>query len=120
EPARDDFLVFAASAITFLTVGRVAIRRLARRSDGYAQRAVIVGAGEVAQLVARKLQRHPEYGIRLVGFVDSPPKQWRPDVAQVPVLGVIDDLAEIVRTLAVDRVIVAFSRQNDQETLARV
>jgi exopolysaccharide biosynthesis polyprenyl glycosylphosphotransferase len=120
EPARDEFLVFAGSAITFVLAGRVAIRALARRSHGYAQNAVIVGAGEVGQLVARKLLRHPEYGIKLVGFVDTPPKRWRPDIARVPVLGVIDDLASIVRRLAVDRVIVAFSRQNDQETLARV
>ncbi|MDP9255102.1 MAG: sugar transferase [Actinomycetota bacterium] len=120
EPAPDQLVVFAASAIAFLTGGRVAARALARRCDGYAQSAVIVGAGEVGQLVARKLLRHPEYGIKLVGFVDTPPKQWRPDIARVPLLGVVDDLASIVRTFAVDQVIVAFSRQNDQDTLARV
>ena len=32
----------------------------------------------------------------------------------------VDDLASIVRAFGVDRVIVAFSRQNDQKTLARV
>jgi exopolysaccharide biosynthesis polyprenyl glycosylphosphotransferase len=120
ESARTDFFVFAVSAIAFLTVARFAVRALARRREGYAQSAVIVGAGEVGQLVARKILRHPEYGIKLVGFVDMPPKRWRPDIGQVPVLGAIDNLAEIVRELAVDRVIVAFSRQNDQDTLARV
>jgi exopolysaccharide biosynthesis polyprenyl glycosylphosphotransferase len=63
------------------------------------------------------LLRHPEYGIKLVGFVDVPPKQWRPDVAGVPVLGAIDDLASIVSTLAIERVIVAFPAHADQETL---
>ena len=62
----------------------------------------------------------PEYGFSLVGFVDTPPIEWRPDIVRVPILGVIDDLASIVRTFAIDRVIVAFSRQNDLETLARV
>jgi exopolysaccharide biosynthesis polyprenyl glycosylphosphotransferase len=119
-PARDGFLAFAISAITFVTLGRVAIRAAARRWDGYAQTAVIVGAGEVGQLVARKLLRHPEYGIKLVGFVDTPPKRWRPDTTKVPVLGGIDDLGRIVHNLAVDRVIVAFSKENDQETLTRV
>jgi exopolysaccharide biosynthesis polyprenyl glycosylphosphotransferase len=120
QPSRDEFLVFAVSAITFVIGRRVAIRALARHSDGYAQNALIVGAGEVGQLVARKLLRHPEYGVKLVGFVDTPPKRWRRDIDHVPVLGVIDDLASIVRSLAIDRVIVAFSRQNDQDTLARV
>jgi exopolysaccharide biosynthesis polyprenyl glycosylphosphotransferase len=97
----------------------VASRAFTRR-DGYAQSAVIVGAGDVGQLVARKLLRHPEYGVKLVGFVDSPPKRWRPDVAGVPVLGAIEDLASIVNERAVERVIVAFSTHNDQETLTRL
>jgi exopolysaccharide biosynthesis polyprenyl glycosylphosphotransferase len=105
------------AGMAFATAGRVANRAFAQRGDKYGQSAVIVGAGEVGQLVARKLMRHPEYGVTLVGFVDGPPKRWRPDVAEVPVLGAIDDLASIVRNLAVERVIVAFSTHNDQETL---
>lgn len=103
----------------FGSAGRVASRAFARR-DGCAQSAVIVGAGEVGQLVARKLLRHPEYGVNLVGFVDAPPKRWRADVAGVPVLGAIEDLASIVDNLAVERVIVAFSTHPDQETLTRL
>jgi lipopolysaccharide/colanic/teichoic acid biosynthesis glycosyltransferase len=44
----------------------------------------------------------------------------RPDVAKVPVVGVVDELDSIVRRLSVDRVIVAFSSGNDHETLERV
>ena len=44
----------------------------ARRTS---QRTIIVGAGDVGQLVARKIMQHPEYGIDLVGFVDDAPKQ---------------------------------------------
>jgi exopolysaccharide biosynthesis polyprenyl glycosylphosphotransferase len=120
DPARGQLLAFAVSAIAFLTAGRVASRALARRRDGYVQSAVIVGAGEVGQLIARKLLRHPEYGIDLVGFVDIEPKQLRPDIAHVPILGEVDDLASIVSTLGVDRVILAFSKHNDAQTVARV
>ncbi len=120
QPDDAQLVSFAVSAVAFLIVGRVAARAFARHSEGSTQSAVIVGAGEVGQLVARKLLRHPEYGIELVGFVDTPPPQWRQDVAHIPVLGGVDDLAAIVRTCAVDRVIVAFSRQSDRDTLARV
>ena len=120
DGAREGLLIFAASAVVFLTAGRVVARALARRSESAAQTALIVGAGDVGQLVARKLLRHPEYGIKLVGFVDAPPKRWRADVEDVPVLGVIDDLPAIVRELAVDRVIVAFSRCTDQDALGLV
>jgi len=119
-PALSDLAVFAVSAFALVTVGSAAARACAQRRGRGVESAVIVGAGEVGQLVARKLLRHPEYGIRPVGFVDTPPDHWRPDVAKVPVVGVIGDLVSIVRGLAVDQVIVAFSRENDQETLEQV
>jgi exopolysaccharide biosynthesis polyprenyl glycosylphosphotransferase len=120
QPARESLLTFAVAAVALVSTGRVAARAIARRHDAYAQSAVIVGAGYVGQLVARKLLRHPEYGIRLIGFVDTPPKRWRPDVADVPLLGAIDDLSSIVCELGVERVIVAFSTHNDEDTLALV
>jgi hypothetical protein len=36
-----------------------------------------VGAGDVGQLAARKLQHHPEYGLRLEGLVDDRPRSRR-------------------------------------------
>ena len=50
--------------------------RASAAADGTAaivQNTMIVGAGEVGQLVARKLLEHPEYGINVVGFVDREP-----------------------------------------------
>ena len=54
--------------------------RGSRRTLAYVQNAVIVGAGDIGQLVARKLLQHPEYGINLVGFVDSEPKERQADL----------------------------------------
>jgi exopolysaccharide biosynthesis polyprenyl glycosylphosphotransferase len=120
QPATARLVVFAALAALLVVSGRAAVRAVAGRRDVYAESTVIVGAGDVGQLVARKLLHHPEYGIDLVGFVDAPPKRLRRDVAGVPVLGVMDDLSEIVRERGVDRVIVAFSKHNDGDLLAHV
>jgi exopolysaccharide biosynthesis polyprenyl glycosylphosphotransferase len=120
QPATARLVVFAALAVTFMMLGRASARTLARRRRAYLQNVVIVGAGEVGQLVARKLGNHPEYGINLVGFVDTPPKRWRRDIAPVPILGRVDDLAMVVREFAVDRVIVAFSQRTDYDLLAQV
>lgn len=120
QPATHRLLVFAALAFVLVPAGRATTRTLARRRAAYVQNAIIVGAGEVGQLVARKLMDHPEYGINLLGFVDIPPKQWRNDLVPMPILGGVDDLAAIVNECGVDRVIVAFSKQNDQDVLARV
>ena len=59
DPARGQLGFFAVSAIAFLAAGRATTRALARRRDGYAQSAVIVGAGEVGQLVATKAAAPP-------------------------------------------------------------
>ena len=60
------------------------------------RRSIVIGAGHVGQLVARKIQQHPEYGISLVGFVDENPRARRPEIADLPMLGGLDDLADLV------------------------
>jgi exopolysaccharide biosynthesis polyprenyl glycosylphosphotransferase len=96
---------------------RLAARALARRHPAYVQNAVVVGAGDVGQLIGRKLQQHPEYRINLLGYVDAAPKELRLDVADVQHLGGADDIVEIVHRHSIDRVIVAFSRDRHDETL---
>ena len=60
----------------------------------YVQNTVIVGGGEMAQLMARKLLSHPEYGLRLVGLIDDNPRPLDDDVDEVPVLGGPADTGE--------------------------
>ena len=55
----------------FVSVGRAVARAYCRRHISYLQNTIIVGAGDVGQLIAKKLLKHPEYGINLVGFVDD-------------------------------------------------
>lgn len=110
-------LFFWVLGILFVIGGRGAARTASRRTLDWVQNAVIVGAGDVGQLVARKLQQHPEYGINLVGFVDREPKAPLPDLEQRRLLGTLNDLPEIVRLLGIDRVIVAFSRDDSDQTL---
>ncbi len=109
--------LFWAFAIALIALGRSAARAICRRTVNYLQNTVIVGADEVGQLAARKILRHPEYGINLVGFVDSAPRELEGDMAQFSVLGRPDGLLEIVRALDVERVIVGFSEASSEETL---
>jgi len=95
--------------VLLLPLGRGVARTLARRDQRYLQRILIIGAGDVGQLVARKLGQHPEYGFDLVGFVDDHPKHPAGDIADVPVLGGIADVSRLVRDHGVERVLVAFS-----------
>jgi exopolysaccharide biosynthesis polyprenyl glycosylphosphotransferase len=95
-------------------------RSAARRSSLYLQNTVIIGAGHIGQLAARKLLQHPEYGINLVGFIDQCPRPRRPELEHLALLGPGDRLADIVTLLDVERVIIAFNEASHEELLATI
>jgi exopolysaccharide biosynthesis polyprenyl glycosylphosphotransferase len=111
---------FWLSAIVLVTGLRSLARVVARRTAFYVQNLVVVGAGDVGQLVARKVLQHPEYGINLVGFVDDRPRELRAELDEVPVLAPMRRLGQIVRLFDVDRVVVAFTQEREPETVALV
>ena len=118
-PELSRIVSFWLTAILGMVGARAIMRMLFRRNVAYRQRALIVGAGDVGQLVARKIMQHPEYAIELVGFVDDDPRAPRADI-ELRMLGGVDSLVELVERNNVDRVIVAFSGEPDARTLALV
>jgi len=111
----EQVLVFWIAAIVCIAGGRAAARVVSRRTLTYLQNAVIVGAGDVGQLIGRKLLQHPEYGINLVGFVDAEPKELTPALGELTLLGTPEELPEIVPALGIQRVIIAFSRDDPRQ-----
>src|SRR2546427_678780 len=120
HPNQAKLATFWLLALVCVAGLRSVARGLARRNPAYVQNAVIVGAGDVGQLIGRKLLHHPEYRINLLGFVDATPKEMRGDLESTELLGEPDEIGEIVRRADVDRVIVAFSRDDHEEMLALV
>jgi exopolysaccharide biosynthesis polyprenyl glycosylphosphotransferase len=108
-PHMPKLVTFWLLAILLVCTGRAVARALCRRSVTYLQNTIIVGAGDVGQTIARKLLNHPEYGINLVGFVDSAPKERRGDLGHLTLLGGPERLPGLIRLLDVERVIIAFS-----------
>ena len=117
SPDFGKWVVFWALAIALIAVARSAVRMAIRRRGDLVQRALIVGTDRNAQLVARKLLQHPEYGISLVGFVDASPARLRDEVADVPVLAGAEQLPTLVDRLAIDRVVFGFSGATERQML---
>ena len=108
-------------AVVTVPAARALVRVACRRATGYAQNTVIVGAGEVGQLICHELLDHPEYGANVVGFVDRAPMMRREDLPErLSVLGAPDRLPEIIERLGVERVVISFSREPVSELLALV
>jgi exopolysaccharide biosynthesis polyprenyl glycosylphosphotransferase len=122
-------------AAIYLTAGRagmeLVLSRMRRRGQ-YAEPALIVGAGQVGQLVARRLAERPEFGLRPVAFLDDEPLEPEHDDLP-PVLGTgqsgrdiedrrafTDRLEAVIKRFDVGYVIVTFSLSTHEKELALV
>jgi exopolysaccharide biosynthesis polyprenyl glycosylphosphotransferase len=111
--------IFWAAAVPLITLARVTVRAIARRHPVYVQNTVIIGAGEVGQLVARKLLNHPEYGVNVVGFLDRRPTSRRAGLEHLPLLGSPEEIRDVVAACKIERVVIAFMNEPDA-TLIRL
>jgi exopolysaccharide biosynthesis polyprenyl glycosylphosphotransferase len=110
--------VFWLLAAGLIPPARMLGREACKRRPAYQQNTVIVGAGDIGQLIARKLIRHREYGGNVVGFVDRLPRIRRADLPEhLAILGGPERLPEIIRKLDVERVVIAFSNARTSELL---
>jgi len=69
--------------------------------------AVIIGAGKLGREVLQTLQRHPELGIRVHGFLTRRPGKVGSLIEGVKVLGLYDDISKVMREHPVDQVFIA-------------
>jgi exopolysaccharide biosynthesis polyprenyl glycosylphosphotransferase len=120
HPPVTKLLIFWTLAVILVPLARALARSIVRGRESFVQNTVIVGAGEVGQTIAEKLLRHPEYGVNVVGFVDSEPKQPMRDVEDLTILGPPERLAAIIRAFDIERVIIAFSRGSHERILSLI
>ncbi len=106
--------IFLACAIVLVPLMRWATRTWLLPRVLMPRRTLIVGAGDVGQMVARKIASHEEYGLKVVGFVDDDAR------GEQIVLGRIADLTRLVDEYDVDRVVLAGAHASYDETLERV
>jgi exopolysaccharide biosynthesis polyprenyl glycosylphosphotransferase len=111
--AADQALRLCAFSAVYLVGGRAVLTWSelgARRAGETLRPTLIVGAGEIGRLTAKRLLGHPELGMRPVGFLDKDPVVAREDDVTLPVLGASWDLEAVVRDHDVEQVIVTFSK----------
>ena len=70
-------------------------------------RTLIVGAGRAGLLVAQELNRHPELGCRIVGFVDDAFEKQGIHIQGIPVLGPSRLLAHLIAEHGITQVVFA-------------
>ena len=111
EYSRLLFLIFFLMTVSALAIERVAFRETLRylRRKGYNLRyALIAGTGELAKDVLKRIELHPELGLKVAGFLSNPESQTtNSEVHGVPVIGAYRDIQKIVSEKDIDQVIIA-------------
>jgi exopolysaccharide biosynthesis polyprenyl glycosylphosphotransferase len=113
-------LPFPARVAALCTLGQVAALaaqrtlilvalRILRRSGRNVRYVLIVGAGPRAREVSARIADHPEWGLRIVGFIDD---SGAPLVPEIPAEEVHkpQDFARLLEERVIDEVIVAYPR----------
>jgi exopolysaccharide biosynthesis polyprenyl glycosylphosphotransferase len=104
--------------IVFITIGRLAhtqVRTELRKRGWGHDRVLVVGTGDVGQMIFQKIQSNPGLGYGAVGFVAT---NGQDEVLLgAPVLGHASDLSLIIDEHQIDEVIIALPEATHQEIL---
>lgn len=79
----------------------------ADRSSRPKQLVLVMGAGDAGTMIVRELQRNPEIGMEVVGYVDDDPRKRSARIMGVPVLGNRRAIPELVKAYHAQLVIIA-------------
>jgi exopolysaccharide biosynthesis polyprenyl glycosylphosphotransferase len=109
-------LIGTVATVGLDSVLRAFSRGFAHRIAPLRQRTIIVGSGVVADRLADRLERHGEFGLEPIGLVDDDVHTIE-ETQQLPKLGSLGELHEVLDNWQVDRVIIAFSRASHQQLL---
>jgi len=98
---------------------RLAIRdvvRALRRHGRFVRRALVVGAGPLGQEVVRRLRGHPEFGVRVMGYLDDRvPVGERVEGREI--LGGCEAVTRILADYRVDQLFLALPLEAHHEVL---
>lgn len=106
-------LIALPIALTLMVAWRVSIHWLLGHPD-FGERILIVGSGNLAVEVAREVLDRPDAGYRIVGFVGTDSELLGKSLINPRVIGLTEQLDEIVKRENIDRIVVAMGERRGQ------
>ena len=98
----------------FAAAPRFAVRAVGRRRLQYrlqdARRALIVGAGAAGEMIVKELMGHPTLGLNPIGFVDDDRSKHGHRMCDLPVLGNLASIPDLVLSHEIDEIVIAMPR----------
>ena len=110
EVPRLGFLYFYVLSTVLLAGYRLVLRVLHRMRQHHPDvitRVLVVGAGKLGTELVTEFWRQRWPGMKIVGFLDDDPDKRDKQILDLPVLGGLKDVKEVVSLCAVDEVLIA-------------
>jgi len=104
-----------ATAIVFITFGRAAVlwleRRLYRKGRNI-QEAILVGSDSLANQVYSRLDRHPSFGIHIIGYFADAPAHEELTLTRASYLGPVSGAPEYIQAHGIELAFLALRSQD--------
>jgi exopolysaccharide biosynthesis polyprenyl glycosylphosphotransferase len=113
EVSRYMFAIFIVADVLFLVGWRLVYRGAFRLLGTYSinRRVLLVGAGSQGQRVYNMMIEYAGSGLEVVGYIGDRSSETEPESStDLPLVGYIEDVPNLVETLHVDDVIIALPR----------
>ncbi|MBE2238197.1 MAG: undecaprenyl-phosphate glucose phosphotransferase [Caldilineaceae bacterium] len=111
-------LLGAGLVIVYDTFGRVVhaqLQWLAQARGIGDDRVLLIGAGEIGQMLLQKMMMHPKLGYQVIGVIDAGKAERALTNLNAPVLGSLVDVPSIIDRYAVDEVIIGLPESSYQD-----
>ena len=106
-------LIALPLALALMVSWRVSIHWLLGH-PGFGERILIVGSGNLAVELAREVLNRPDAGYRIIGFVGTDSELLGKSLINPRVIGLTEQLGEIVKREGIDRIVVAMGERRGQ------
>lgn len=110
---RGTSLIALPLALGLMVSWRVSIHWLLGH-PGFGERILIVGSGKLAVELAREVLNRPDAGYRIVGFVGTDSELLGKSLINPRVIGLTEQLGDIVKRDGIDRIVVAMGERRGQ------
>jgi len=110
EYSRVVFIYFWFISIVSLSLSRIITRKVRSyyiNKEGNQRNVLIVGAEALGKDVLKRIKRHPDLGLKVVGFLASDKENVNSHIYGSKIIGAYDEIKNMVNTYEVELVIIA-------------
>ena len=107
EISRTVVVLMGVIALVLLPLMRMTFKKALRRAGLLQRRVLILGAGETGRLMLKALRREPNYGYKIIGFVDDDPEKCGKTIEGIKIHRGVDKALHYINRCNIEDVFIA-------------